>query len=462
MTNSSMTNDSKTRTGDPVAVLQGVLGETRCSGDAATRAMYAVDGCRPQAVAWPRTAEEVGAVLAAANAHGWAVIPWGSGSALAEGDVPTRYDVALMTTDLGELLDEDADNLTVTVAAGMRAAELNRRLRDARLHLPLTLGEGQGTIGGALMADRPLPKRLLHGDLRDLLLGLRVALPDGSLVRYGRKVIKNVAGYDMNKLFLGSRGMLGVVVEATLRVTTLPDQEAWLVAGYASIRGAAQGAAALYGSALLPACLHILLGDAVVAFQGMPGADLPEGRALLVVGFEGRGVTVRRQLADANRLLLAADASAVAELETLPAALAAALDDPRHAAPHPVAALRLSVAPTAVAESVARAVGTLVLPNMSVGVAADYSAGVVRLVLSGEDDDMWERLGRRLAELRRGLADHGGLAMVSAAPTAFKALAPAWGELGGEGRLMQRIKQQFDPLDMLVPGRYVPAYRPQS
>lgn len=457
-----MTQNGMTRSDDPVAALQGVLGETRCSGDAATRAMHAIDGCQPRAVAWPRTAEETAAVLAAAAAHGWAVVPWGSGSALTEGNAPARYDVALITTDLNELLDEDADNLTVTVAAGMRASELNRRLRDARLHLPLYASDGQGTIGGALAANRPLPKRLLHGDLRDLLLGLRVALPDGSLVRYGRKVIKNVAGYDMNKLFLGSRGMLGVVVEATLRVTTLPDQEAWLVAGYASIRGAAQGAAALFGSPLLPACLHILLGDAVVAFQGMPGADLPEGRALLVVGFEGRGVTVRRQLADANRLLLEAEASAVAELEALPDGLAAALDDPRHAAPHPVAALRLSVAPTEVAESVARAVGTLVLPNMSVGVAADYSAGVVRLVLSGEDDDMWERLGRRLAELRRGLADHGGLAVVTAAPPAFKALAPVWGDLGGEGRLMQRLKQQFDPLDLLVPGRYVADYRPQS
>jgi glycolate oxidase FAD binding subunit len=145
------------------------------------------------------------------------------------GDRLERFDLALETRRLGGVLEASQADLTVTVQAGITLEELNAELGKAGQQLPLDPLGGPGhTLGGLLATGFSGPLRLRYGSARDNLIGLRVALPDGKLARSGGKVVKNVSGYDMNKLHLGALGALGVIVEASFKVYPLPLHEVTL------------------------------------------------------------------------------------------------------------------------------------------------------------------------------------------------------------------------------------------
>ena len=444
--------------------LRAALGAGAVSDGETARSDFAVDGLRPAAVAFPETPEEVAALLALAGAEGWAVIPWGGGSGLARGNGPDRYDVALSLSRLAAVRDHEVENLTFTADAGLTVAEANRRIAPHHQLLAIAAADAPHTLGGCVAANRIAPQRLLYGEVRDQLLGLRVALPDGTLVRYGRKVLKNVAGYDMNKLFVGSQGMLGVVVETTFKLFALPDREACLLATFPALEHAAAAAGALYRSRLLPAGLHVLDAtsgaQAQAALHGTSPADMPDrapGEAAhLLLGFAGRAVTVARQLRDTQALLREQGAGAVQELPRVTPALRAALERPLPAAGAPTALrLRCGVLPTTLAtlaRQLAGMAGELGVPH---AIACDYGAGQLHLALGTVSEAAVPLLVAALARLRAALSAQRGYALLEQAPAAVKAELEALGAEPGELRLMRVLKRRFDPGNVLVPGRYL-------
>jgi glycolate oxidase FAD binding subunit len=182
-----------------------------------------VDGLEAVANARPETAEELARALADAAGDSLAVIPVGGGRALGMGDPPAGFDLALETTGLDRVVDFSPHDLTVTVEAGITLESLQAELAKAKQFLPLDPFGGPGhTIGGLLATGWSGPLRLRYGTARDYLVGLRVALPDGRLARSGGRVVKNVSGYDLNKLHLGALGTLGVIVEASFKLFPAP------------------------------------------------------------------------------------------------------------------------------------------------------------------------------------------------------------------------------------------------
>jgi len=180
---------------------------------------FTVDGCAPCCVLFPSTAEDLSRCVAAADAAGLALIPAGNGTQLHIGHAPQRYDVALSTRRLRRIVAHEAADMTVSVEAGLTLAELNAALAAAGQRLPLDPPYPEHTTIGALIAtDACGPLRLSQGKVRDLLIGVTVVLADGSVVKGGGRVVKNVAGYDLMKLFTGSFGTLGIVTEATFKI----------------------------------------------------------------------------------------------------------------------------------------------------------------------------------------------------------------------------------------------------
>jgi len=191
---------------------------------------FAVDEHTPPYVALPTTIDELARCVAAAHAADLAVIPAGNGSQLHVGRAPTRYDLALSTQKLTRVLAHEAADMTVTVEAGITLAQLNALLASAGQRLPLDPPHPElTTIGGLIATDACGPLRLAHGKVRDLLIGVTVVLADGTPTHGGGRVVKNVAGYDLMKLFTGSFGTLGIVVEATFKLRPLPEHEAVFV-----------------------------------------------------------------------------------------------------------------------------------------------------------------------------------------------------------------------------------------
>src|SRR5215467_4311424 len=184
----------------------------------------AIAGLQPKLVVSPGTENELAAVLGLANEASLAVIPRGGATKLSLGNPPSRADVVLSTARTNRLLEHAWSDLTVTVEAGCAIQSLQQILAQHGQRLALDpLWPEKATVGGILSTNDSGALRLRLGSLRDLIIGVTIALPDGTLASSGGKVVKNVAGYDLPKLITGAFGTLGVITRAVFRLHPLPS-----------------------------------------------------------------------------------------------------------------------------------------------------------------------------------------------------------------------------------------------
>src|SRR6266550_2600621 len=189
----------------------------------AATAADAVAGAQPKLVIEPGTERELAEILRLSNEAGLAVIPRGGGTKLGWGNSPARADLILSTVRMTEIIEHAWADLTVTVEAGCTIQRLQETLGQHGQRLALDpLWPEKATVGGVLSTNDSGALRLRFGALRDLIIGVTIALPDGTLASSGGKVVKNVAGYDLPKLFTGAFGTLGVITRATFRLHPLP------------------------------------------------------------------------------------------------------------------------------------------------------------------------------------------------------------------------------------------------
>ena len=254
----------------------------------------AVAGVQPQIVAAPASTSEASTLLRAAAELGLAVVPRGTGSRLHWGNPPERCDLIIETTQLDEVVEHAAGDLVATVQAGVRMDRLAEVLATAGQRLALDppaadgLAAGRGTVGGVLATGAAGPLRLRYGSGRDLLIGITIVLADGKIARSGGKVVKNVAGYDLGKLFAGSRGTLGLITQATFRLHPLPATTAYVCAAYPSPQEALRALGVATELGVQPRCRRDLLA---IAHRSRPG--------LLCLG--GRSAQRRRACRGADR-----------------------------------------------------------------------------------------------------------------------------------------------------------------
>src|SRR5213593_268250 len=253
--------------------------------DPASLRAHAVDGLVPQIRCAPKDTDELCAILRVCDASGAAVMPWGGGTAMHWGNPPSRADVVISLEQLNRLVEHDDANLTATVQAGMRVAALQELLGGRHQCLAIDPPDPQhSTIGGTAAANINGPRRMAYGGVRDLVIGMKMVLASGEPIKAGGKVVKNVAGYDMCKLFVGSLGTLGIITEVTLRTAPVAETAATVIAS-GTLAQAERLSEELSRSALLPAGV----------FLSNDGAD---GQWQLAIWCEGFEETVARHLRD--------------------------------------------------------------------------------------------------------------------------------------------------------------------
>ena len=239
------------------------------------------------------------AVLKAADDARAAVIPRGSGTKLALGNVPSDYRVCVSTIRLDKVLEYTPADMTVSVQAGIRLAELQKTLAEENQFLPLDPPNGEtATIGGILASNSSGPLRAAYGSARDLLIGIRVAHPDGLVTKAGGKVVKNVTGYDLNKLYTGSLGTLGVIVEANFKLQPLPAVQKSVLAALPA-KAASKAVDALVDSVLMPSSVELFDSCALSSLSANGTASGERG---LLVRFGGNAKAVDRQIQDTKSI----------------------------------------------------------------------------------------------------------------------------------------------------------------
>lgn len=336
-------------------------------------------------------------------------------------------DITLETTAIAGVVDHVPADLTVTVLGGTRLADLQRALGERGQFLPLDPPHAAtATLGGIVASASEGFGRLRYGGIRDDLIGTVIALADGTLVRVGGRVVKNVAGYDLNKLVIGSLGTLGVIVEATLKVLPLPQARGLTIARCSGATAAFAIADALMRTPIRPAALVVAgTRGAWSSYVGAQGPRAQVERAMREAAHAAEAVGASVEMADE---------SALGPLRELPTS---ASDGALLRASLPLGAQR------SFAESAAHL-------DPFAQLVADAGCGLVRVHLRGDDAAVLHAADTLLA----GAAIVGGSARVERRDATLRERLGAWAGPGPGGDfLMRRIKDAFDPAGILEPGR---------
>jgi len=419
-------------------------------------APFAVDGVTPGVVASPGSEEEVSRLLAAAYELEAAVAPWGGGTKMGLGAPPLRLDLVLSLARLNRVVDHEPADLTATFQAGMSLASVQAHLGEKGQFVALDSPFGaRATIGGILAANASGPRRLPYGSARDLVIAVRIVHADGTVTKGGAKVVKNATGYDMNKLYIGSLGTLGILTEATFRLYPLPAVEETHLSAFPTLEAAGAAVAEILGSPLVPHAVELLSAGAAPAAARAAGISWAAGQVGLAVLMGNVPEAVRAQLQDVARFCRGAGSTAD-HLVTGAAHTAcwdAIREFPGPGAPRSLV-LKGSVPLTRVPELMSRGEGLAGQRHLPCQAVAEAGSGIVRFYVDAASAPP-ERAADYVETVRGVAAELGGHLVVLEAPLPVKRRVDVWGPVGKALRVMQGLKAQFDPKGILNPGRFV-------
>ncbi|MGP4027729.1 FAD-binding oxidoreductase [Actinomadura sp. 3N407] len=393
----------------PLDALAKVCGDVR-PGEPAEGVL----GVEPALVAAPKNLAEAADIMRVAAEKGLAVVPRGAETRLDWGTPPERCDLLVDTHRLDGLIEHAAGDLVAKVEAGLPMERLGEELAERGQRLALDVPLPGSTVGGTIATGASGPLRSLYGTPRNLVIGLTIVRADGQIARSGGKVVKNVAGYDLGRLFCGSYGTLGLIVEATFRLHPVPAALAYVTCAVNGPEDAHDAVQTVLHSPVAPSAVeYIAPGTVVVLLEGVP-----------------EGVAARaRQTAE----LLGENASIA---ETAP--------DGWGRYPDGTTLIDVTAPPPALRD---------LLTVLGPDAAATWSGsghGHVGLPAESSPDDAADVLGR----LRDVLTRHRGGAVVRYAPEEVRAGIDVSGPIPAL-TLMRRVKDQFDPDHRLSPGRFV-------
>lgn len=408
-------------------------------------ASYVVDSRLPEEVLTVESLQEVQEALTAARSGDHAVIPSGGLTMLGLGMPPARYDVALDMSAMNSIVEYEPDDFTITVQAGLSLADLQRELASNGQFLPLDHPQFErATVGGICAVGRGGLRRNAFGGPRDWLIGMRMVKADGTTVKGGGKVVKNVSGYDLPKLFAGSLGTLGVIAEVTFKLRPQPASDQVVSLGAATLaqalsaaRGAAKAAPFLNGCVVLSA-------EASARATAM-GAEIPGDGPTIVLRASGLESAAGEVLAAA---IAAAREAGIEGPETRTTAIVEtwqAITDLELSTPRSHVRLRVGLPP-----------GNL---ERAQSLIEERTEGATCWVVAADSGLLFAECphidGSAVDSLRNALGPLQGRLTIESAPLELKRSCDVWGPAGPGIRLMRNIKEQFDPQGILSPGRFV-------
>lgn len=384
----------------------------------------------PSCIVYPHTQEQLAAVMSAANSNKWSVLPCGSTSKLHWGSLSKNIDIVISTERINRLIEHAVGDLTVTVEAGMKFGELQEILAQSRQNLALDPAfPASATIGGIVATADTGSLRQRYGGVRDQLLGITFIRADGQIAKAGGRVVKNVAGYDLMKLFTGAYGTLGIISQVTFRVYPLPETSGTVILT-GKAEAISQAATIIQGSELTPTQADLISSQLV--------SDLSLGSGIgLIVRFQSISESVQEQ---SNRLL------AIGQKLGLNGAIYSAENEANlwQQLPETIhnygnnseITAKIGLLPTAAVE---------VINQINFGlIHLNSGLGLVRLENQNQ-----------VLKLRDLCQSNSGFLSVLSAPFEIKEKLDIWGYNGNGLDMMQRIKKQFDGNYILSPGRFV-------
>jgi glycolate oxidase FAD binding subunit len=463
--------------------LEAVIGASHILTDPAACATYAVDGIVPTAVAKPASAEEVAEIVCFSALEKLALIPCGNRTKLAIGMPPSRYDIALDMTTLHQIAHYDPGDLTLSIDAGTPLAKLNAVLFEHKQFLPLLVPwYSRTTIGGTIASGLHSPLQQFYGTARDFLIGAEFVTGSGALTKSGGRVVKNVTGYDLHKLLIGSLGSLAVITRLNFRTFPSPLASHGFVASFSTAQGALALRSAIAESSLTPLTFDVISPELAQLFATRTPAT-PEAAVFagenrsadqtslpaignwfrplewqLCAAFAGTPEVLDRYARDLTRLAKQSRATSTAILDdaTRPAMwgrLRESLSLLLESSPA-TAIFKISILPSqhaALFANLQQIADRAGIPHALVARAG----GTIYFALlpSSAKNGTTAQLAQATTQIFDSISSAGGNATLLFAPRALKQHVSVWGPPRPDLALMRRLKTAFDPQNIFAPGR---------
>jgi glycolate oxidase len=416
----------------------------------------------PDAVVSPRNAEEVSEILKLCNQYGVPIVPRGSGTNLCAGTCPTEGGVVLLFKHMNQILEIDEDNLTITVQPGVITLDLINAIEEKGLFYPPDPSSMKiSTIGGNINENSGGLRGLKYGVTRDYVIGLEAVLPNGDIIRTGGKLAKDVAGYDLTRLFVGSEGTLVVITEATLKLIPMPETRKTMLALYQDLSAAARSVSKIIANKIIPTTLEFLDQATLKVVEDYAQIGLPtDVQAVLLIEQDGPQEVVESDIVKIAEVCKQEGAVSIQIAATEEEAMA--LRTARRAALSAIARL----APTTILEDatvprseIANMVKAIneITEKYNLTICTFGHAGDGNLhptcATDARDHEEMERVEKAFAEIFEKAIELGGTITGEHGVGAMKAPYLEW-KLKKEGiAAMMGIKQAFDPNNIMNPGK---------
>jgi glycolate oxidase len=447
--------------------LIAIVGPENYEDSKASRVVYSYDAtpnmqALPDAVVSPRSTKEVSEIVKLCNEHKIPIVPRGSGSNLCGGTCPTEGGIVLLFKHMNQILELDEENLTLTVQPGVITLDIIHTVEAKGLFYPPDPSSMKiSTIGGNINENSGGLRGLKYGVTRDYVLALEVVLPNGDIVRTGGKLAKDVAGYDLTRLYVGSEGTLGVITEATLKLVPKPETKKVMLAHYQDLEAAARTVSSIIAHKIIPATMEFLDQATLKVVEDFAQIGLPtDVQAVLLIEQDGPPEVVERdmqkmaELCRAEQAVFVQIAETDKEAEALMTARRAALS--ACARLKPTTILEDATVPRSEIARMVRGIN-LIAEKYQLNICTFGHAGDGNLhptvPTDARNHEEMERVEEAFEEIFELAINLGGTITGEHGVGVMKAPYLEW-KLGKEGiGVMKAIKTSLDPNNIMNPGK---------
>lgn len=415
---------------------------------------FSIDGVLPQIVLSPHNIEQVSEIMKLASKDSLSVIPWGSGTKLALGNKPDRADIILLTKNLNRIVEHGASDLVATTECGITLKKFQQELNKESQFLavdPPHLNR-KATIGGVISTNDSGPERLRYGTIREFLIGLKVVKADGSIFKGGSKVVKNVAGYDLPKLYVGSLGTLGIIVEATFRLYPVPEYSETYIASFSSLDDCQETILRLLDSNLVVTSLELLNPELAASLAKRNDLDINDSTYSLAIGIRNVEKAVKEQISSVKKVCEQNNGNGFLITGKQEGKL---WEDIRNFPWNLIKAQRVVCKAGVVVTQIPKLLQTIKQLSKENGVKTYVSVragnGICVMAVKGEGLSV----SNVLKQLRDNISSINGHLVLLEASSEIKNGFDVWGDIGSGLGIMKRIKANYDPNNLLNPGRFI-------
>ena len=413
---------------------------------------HSLDGFTPASIERPETLDELSNTLSSITTSGRSATPWGGGTRIGVGNIPSSYDVAInLNGFIGEIEHEPGD-MTVVANAGVTIGALNTLLAKEGQRLAFEVrNPGKATVGGSVASNAPGRRQSSTGGIRDWVIGMQIVLADGTVTKTGGRVVKNVQGYELHRLHTGAYGTLGVVSQAAFKLLPLPPEQQTVIAWFEDETTANEVGMKLVNGLFLPESISALTGPVAKQTVEAAGETVTSDEVTTLLIKLGGGVrSIERQVNEVVGAAGAASATGYAVLSDVAAKSAwAKLED---AESNSSLAVRMTSRPLATLKA-SNSTRTKISNSHShdISTISDLGFGASTIFSNPENND---DASSHTAIIVDEISKHLGSYVIERCPLNVKQGRDVFSDVGSSIDLMRRIKAQYDPANTLNPGRF--------